>query len=155
MEDANDKLIIAWDKLTLNINGGVVDYPLLRVKISGDPSLVELIRFMRKIESFTEDFKDDYISITDFTNLTPNKITESLISLSSNPIVRTMTFVSNQSKISFVLLGKDSKLTVLRKRLEDANKATEENAYSYNYRFIEEESQMVRIMEEFLMQNRS
>lgn len=150
MEVNNQNFLITWDKVKLNINGELIDYPLLRIKISGAPSLVEFIRFMTKIESFTESFKDDYISITDFTDLDPNKVIETIISLSSNKLVRTMTFVSNQSKISFVVLGKDSKLTVLRKRLEDVNTTTEENAYSYNYRFIEEEAQMIGIAEEIL-----
>jgi hypothetical protein len=149
--DANsDNFKIYWDKLKLNLNGQLVDYPLLRIKISGDPPLVEFIKFMSKIESFTENFKDDYISVTDFTDLKPNKILESVISLSSNSLVRTMTFVSNQSKISFVVLGKDSKLTVLRRRLEDVNQAPDKDAYSYNYRFIEDESSMVEIAQEIL-----
>ncbi len=150
MEETNEHLIIKWDKLKLNINGKFVDYPMLRVKFLGDPSFVDLMMSMVKIESFTENFKEDYISITDFTELIPNKIIESLISFSSNRVLRSITFVSNQSKMSFVLLGKDSKLTILKKRLEDVNKATEEKDYSYNYRFIEEESQMSALAEEYL-----
>lgn len=150
MEDTNEKFSINWDKVNLRIKGELVEYPLLRVKISGDPSLVEFVKFMSKIESFTENFAKDYISITDFTNLNPNKITESLISLSSNRLFKSITFVSNQSKMSFVLLGKDSRLTVLRKRLEDVNTTTEQKDYAYNYRFIEEESQITTMAEEFL-----
>lgn len=152
MEEVNDRFTIRWDKINLVINNRPIEYPLLRVKISGDTSLVEFVKYMSKIESFTESFEGDYISITDFTDLSPNKIIESLISVSSNRLLKSLTFVSNQSKISFVLLGKNSKLTVLRKRLEDVNTITEGGSYAYNYRFVEDEDQMARIAEEFLNQ---
>lgn len=150
MDISDKKFSIVWDKVNLKINAEIVEYPLLRVTISGSPSLVDFIGFMGKIESFTENFENDYISITDFTNLDPNKITESLISLTSNRLVRSLTFVSNQSKISFVLLGKDSRLLILKKRLTEMSEADKDKSYSYNYFFIEEESQMVGIAEGFL-----
>ena len=149
MGSPEDNFSISWDKIDLKINGKIVKYPLLRVKISGDPSFAKFISFMGDIESFTEDFKDDYISITDFTELEPNKITERLISVSSNKYIRSITFVSNQSKISFVLLGKDSKLSILKKELTKVNETADDKDYSYNYHFIEEESQMVNIAEKF------
>jgi hypothetical protein len=149
MEDSKDTFSMTWDKVNLTLNGGAVEYPLLRIKIAGDPSFVEFISFMSRIEAFTEDFEKDYISITDFSDLYPNNITERLISISSSKLIRSITFVTNQSKISFVLLGKDSRFSILKKRLEDVNNPSEEKGYSYNYFFIEEEAQLVGIAEKF------
>lgn len=149
MNVSEDNFSMKWDKVNLKINGKVVEYPLLRIKIAGDPPLSKFIGFMSEVESFTEDFEKDYISITDFTDLYPNKIIERLISISSNNYIRSITFVSNQSKISFVLLGKDSKLSVLKKQLKNVNSTMEKKSYKYNYHFIEDESEMVSIAEGF------
>lgn len=141
---------LKWDKINLKIEGKDTEYPLLRVVIKGDPSFLEFLDFMGKIESFIKDQDKDYISITDFSNLHPNKAIERAISMSSSKILRSVIFVSNRSKLSFVLLGKDSDLSILKKLLVDANKKLPgKSSYSYNYYFIEEESQMKSIAEKF------
>lgn len=150
MEIPKEIFSISWDSLEVDINSRMIKYPLLRVKISGDPSLSMFIRIMRKIESFTEDFDKEYISLTDFTELVPNKVTESLVSVSSNRYLRTVMFVSNQSRMSFVLLGMNSKLSGLKKKLKDVNTKEKELDYSYDYHFIESESEMKGIAEKFL-----
>lgn len=155
MENSQSIFTMVWDKVNLNLNGKVVEYPLLRIKIAGAPSLVEFISFMSKVESFTEDYQQDYISLTDFSDLYPNKITELLISISSSKLIRSITFVTNQAKMSFVVLGKDSRFSILEKQLKDVNNSSEEKGYSYNYHFIEDESQMKDIAEKFLMEKKS
>ncbi|MEI7579879.1 MAG: hypothetical protein WCJ58_07675 [bacterium] len=153
MEKSKDLFAMKWDKVNLKLNGKVVKYSLLRIKIAGAPSLVEFVNFIIKIESFTEKFKRDYISLTDFSELLPNIIIERLISISSSRLIRSIIFVSNKSKMSFVLLGKDSKFSVLKKHLMDVNSPSEDKGYSYNYFFIEEEAQLAKTAEKFLTDN--
>ena len=149
MGESEDVFKISWDKVKIKIDDKSVDFPLLRVKISGDPSLAKFINIMRKIEDFIGDFEKDYISLTDFTDLVPNKVIESLVSASSSRLMRSIVFVSNQSKISFVLLGENSQLTVLKKKLTEINQGSKEKDYSYNYHFIEKESEIKGIAEKF------
>jgi hypothetical protein len=151
MEIPKEMFNIDWDSLEIDFGSKKVKYPLLRIKISGDPSLSMFIKMMRSIESFTEDFEKEYISLTDFTELVPNKVTESLLSISSNRYLRTVLFVSNKAQISFVLIGENSKLSVLKKKLMDVNNKEKELDYSYDYHFIEKESDIIDIVKKSLV----
>ncbi len=148
----NDDLDLSlnWETVELNLEGSKVDYNMLRVKIWGSPSLSELLAFMGDINDATKDFKGDYISLTDFTKLDAGLLLESIISISMSKSLKKLIGVKNKAKISFVLFGEDSETALLKRKLEDLNKKSDDGDYAYNYVFIEDEKMIKQICEEKL-----
>lgn len=148
--DSNKDLSIKWEKLKLDINDSSLEYPLLVVKIWGSPNLGEIFRFMKQIDKATEDIDKEYISLTDFTNLNVGALLESILSISMSDALKKLIGVRNKSRLSFVLIGKDTKMKRLRRRLESLNKEKIKGNYAYNYVFIESKDELKKRAEELL-----
>lgn len=150
MNNSNTGLSIEWDNLDLNINGETRKYPLLKVVIWGSLKLSEVLTFMDKIKEETETFTEEYISSTDIINLKPSKLLEWILNITTSNSIKFLIGVQNAAKLSFVILGKDSEMKQLRKRLESLNDINDEDDYSYNYIFIEEETELKNLAEKAL-----
>jgi hypothetical protein len=71
---------------------------------------------MGEISNATQGKKEDYISLTDFTKLDAGFLVESILSVSMGKSLKKLIGVKNKAKLSFVLLGEDSKMTTLKKK---------------------------------------
>jgi hypothetical protein len=145
-------LSIKWETIDIKIKDTVVQYPLLIVKIWGNPNLSELLKLMDEIRKTTNNQRDEYLSLTDVTNLEVGFVLESIISISMSKALKNLIGVKNKARLSFVLLGKDSDKQQLKKRLEDINVKKDKQDYSYTYIFIEKRNRMRKMIEEILSQ---
>ncbi len=143
----NQSLTVKTEKITLNINDDVKEYPLLKVVISGKPKISDIVELIFNIEKEVNQIGSDYLSVTDFTSLDIGQFVEKILSMTIDKYLKNLVHIKNSAKISFVLLGDDSKMDILRKKLEKINEEKTDKDYSYNYFFIKDLEEVKEIAE--------
>jgi len=139
-----------WETIKLEINGPPVEYPLMVVKIWGNPSLSALLKLMGAIKQMARSTSKEYISLTDLTHLNAGFLLESVLSLSMSASLKVLIGVKNKAKLSFVLLGRDTNMETLKKKLLNLNTMKANQDYTYRYLFIENKDQIKALAEKIL-----
>ncbi len=121
--------------------------PLLRVTISGVPTIGGLVALMKQVRLMTSTIRGEYIAITDLSNIEVNKIFESFILFGMEKSYKIFLSVKNQAKISFVVLGKKQNNRLISDTLQRINSDIVKEDYSYKYYFLEDESKIGELVE--------
>lgn len=138
---------VTWDRQTLNLSGKDVSYPLLRVTIYRILGLRDVAILMGKIRAETRNAGTEYLALTDLSRLRANAFIESFMIAGTESMFKTLLAVPNASKLSFVLLNKDSKSKYLKRHLESTNKYPGNPSYSYNYVYINDIKDLANMAE--------
>lgn len=133
-------------------SGDVIKMPLMRVIISGTPKFSEVVDLMKEIKRVSGEFEEEYISVTDMSDLKINKLLQTLILNGMQGSYKKLLSVENPSKLSFVILNSDSEgSSALKKSLEDINEINvNEKDYKYKYVFLNDESKVSDVAGELL-----
>lgn len=123
---------------------------MLRVTISGMPTIGEIAALMKQIRLVTSNIKGDYISVTDLTKLEVNKIFESFILFGMEKSYKIFLSVKNQAIMSFVILGKKDNNRFMSDTLKRINNDKVKENYAYQYFFLEDESRVSELVEKGL-----
>lgn len=146
-------LSVSKESIDITLKSGEdIKMPLMRVIISGTPKFSEVVDLMKEVKRVSGEFKDEYISVTDMSDLKINKLLQTLILNGMQSSYKKLLSVENPSKLSFVILNPNSEgSSALKKSLEDINESdAEEKDYKYEYVFLDDESKVGEVAGEIL-----
>lgn len=129
----NESINHYWDTIEITIDDEQVSYPILVTKFAGNPSISEIRQYIKDLNEETKEVKQDYLSATDFKDITLNKFLESFIIYGMEATIKGLLKVKNKAKISFLILGASPKWKNLENTLKRIN---DEDSGDYKYSYV-------------------
>jgi len=108
---------------------------IMNVVFVGTPGIGEVISLMKEINTMANGIKGDYISVTDFTKLSINKLLRSIILHGMEATYKSLLSVKHPALYSFVVLGSDNSKNSID-TLESINQKKSNGPSDYNYRYV-------------------
>jgi hypothetical protein len=124
------------------------------IAIFGTPGLSDIMHLMGEVKNTAKDLSDDYISVTDLSDLSINTILGKIILSGMESTYKSILSVGKPSVLSFVILGEtQSYKDMLSKTLKNINeqKTNTEKDYKYRYYFVKSKLEIKNIAEQILM----
>lgn len=126
--------------------------PILRVVISGAPSLGGILEGMKRIRESIEQMPQEYVAITDISQLEISKFVRSVILFGMEASYKGLLAVKHQALLSLVIIdkradGAQSMVDMLQRI--NAKQLDGKDNYAFRYEFVSNEEEAVAALTTF------